>query len=269
MKDFLILFWGREGSSALVATLERFPMIDLVGFEPFDDYVFLEAKHGGLGKDMPGTTLVECLKLIYDRSDPDAPARLRALYRQYRNRGLNDFKREGRSVGFKMRIFPESRWSHREEIFEVLSDHRVVAFVTIRRDVFRWALSTFRPAATQFRVARGEVSVQELPKLTIDPRELARRIEASEQRNRRKEALLGELEAAGVEAFPLYYEDFCENKPLLFRTLLNALGVRLSDQELSGVLAKEIRFKKVHSENIREFVSNSEELLDRFEPFES
>ncbi len=67
-----------------------------------------------------------------------------------------------------------------------------------------------------------------------------------------------------VIAVPLSYEDFLEDKYRYFNRFFEILEIQVSKQEMDVALEKGAYYKKVHSNDISEFVLNHQEVMDRF-----
>lgn len=184
MRNFIVLFKGKEGTSPLMRLLDRFENVDVIhqvgnrGWEPFDFH--------NCGA-MSLANLEACLDHVYGKG-PIAMDALNAIYQRTATRALHPFHRE-RAVGFKMRFQPPFRGpGTRHEpnasqqlagsggdharfpklMIEVLKRHDVTVFLAVRQDLLRWALSLYHGAGTgkpghrQFKLARGEIRRKDL-----------------------------------------------------------------------------------------------------------
>lgn len=266
-KNFVILFQEKEGSSAIVDTLQRFPDINVVGFEPFDRYRFLQAYHGGKGRDMSAQHLLRCLTDILDTNVPtdEAYKRVKGIYSQYNTKGVHhwpsksaaapkDFVlRRDQSSGFKMRMRPQIR----SQLFELWARTGTVVFVMYREDVLKWAISKYRSGHLQFKLADGRLKRNQIGKITVDHRRLSRMITDCEKRLKHKQSLVSEMQRKGVDARLLRYEKFCFNKKAWLEETLTAIDcdVGVIDSVLKNLESSEF-FKKVHSDDLRQVISN-------------
>lgn len=279
-RNFIILFEEKEGSTPIVRLLDNFDSIDIVrqvsntGWEPFD----LHCSGPISSRDYS-----RCLELIYgdDRNYMD---RLNAIYTTTAEYPLRPFNKDN-SVGFKMRFRPQqsNRWlmllagpAFRRSSIKCFRDNDVVVFVTVRQDVFRWALSKYhgdgtgQPGHLQFKLANKKIDRAQIPKIHVDMEAFRQVLARCERLLMQKRQLLERLERNGVSAWPLFYESFCEDKKAFFTDVLARLESPSTEQDIDAVLEKGTRFRKVHSHDIREFVVNADEVLEEFgEPYAS
>jgi hypothetical protein len=264
MKNFIIFNSEKEGSCALVNTLYNFDNIHIISdyIEPFDKHMFI-AKERALGIDISKKDFIRCLTLIYDSSE-NYLEELNLIYSKYNSQCKFNFSKN-KSHGFKMRVRPQ--WNR--ELFSVLKRFKVTAFVLIRQDVLRWALSKYHGDGTGKRghLQFDDVNIKDLHKIQVSWRSLKKKIKKSEKRIENRKKLIQDLNAFGVEAFPLYYEDFCNNKFDYFRQLLKKLDIMITDEEIRQTIHTECYYKKVHPDNIGEFVKNHEEVIKKFEEY--
>ena len=262
MKNFIIFFTEKEGSSPIIETLMKFDKIDIIGFEPFDTYVFTEKEFGGLGKDIKKEDFAECLDLIYKNDhDPDYYQKLINIYSKYNTEiKLNNFNKLENSIGLKIRL------RNNELIFDKLKKYHVVTFVLIRQNVLRWALSKYVNKHLQFEFDRDGDKNNDI-KMRFDCRRLQIHIQECEEALKDKKTLLTELKKYGIEFYPLYYEEFCHNKLDYFQNLLEKLDIKYSREAIEMTINQELLFKKVHSDNIREFVINYDEVYKTFRKY--
>lgn len=266
MKNFIIFNSEKEGSCALIKALDNFEDINIISdfIEPFDKYMFVNSRYA-LGKDMSKEDFLKCLSIIYD-SSKNYLEELNSIYAKYNNGCQFKFSKD-KSHGFKMRI--RKQW--KTEIFSFLERFHVTAFVLIRQDVLRWALSKYHGDGTgrKGHLQFDHVDIQEVPKIRVGWRSLKKTIERCKRRIEDKKKLIQDLRSSGVEAFPLYYEDFCNNKLDYFKNLLAGLDIKMTDTDLQQVMSMDCHYKKVHPDDIQEFVENHEEIIKKFEAFTS
>ena len=252
-RNFVVFFEEKEGTTAIVRYLSGFPQVDVVRargrWEPFDRHTC---------GTMPLSSLRECLDLVFSRA---SVADVNRIYKRTATRALSKL-RGAPSLGFKMHYQPT--------IVDVLTRHRVLVFIAARQDVFRWALSKYHGDGTgrrghlQFRLASGDMARQEIPRITVDPDALEQRIEACEALHGAKRRLAADLRAAGLDVVPLRYEDFVAKRAAFFTDLLAQLGHEPSPEEMHAALARDIRLRRVHGDDLSEFFVNAAELEARF-----
>jgi hypothetical protein len=271
---FIILFEQKEGSTPMIRLLDNFDSIDIVhqvsnrGWEPFDLHT---------AGEMPIKNYVRCMDLIFGPKTPYMEE-LNSIYTATSSRALETFDKRN-NVGFKMRLRPHHhnkllRWfrasEFRRKTIDILERHGVTVFVTVRQDVFRWALSMYhgngtgQPGHLQFKLAKGLIKRSDIPPINVDPDKFRPILGKFENRIEEKRQLIDTLNSRGIRAYPLLYEDFCADKPAFFGKFAESLGIELSAEELRAGLERGTDLKKVHSDDISEFVTNADEILDAF-----
>ena len=264
MKNFIIFNSEKEGSCALVQTLNNFDDITIISdfIEPFDRHMFVKSDHGK-GKDISKEDFLRCLSLTYDSSQ-NYLEELNNIYARYNSHCTFSFSKE-KSHGFKMRL--RKQWS--EDLFLTLKKYKVTAFVLFRKDILRWALSKYHGngAGKKGHLQFSDVHIKDLPKLKVNWSSLKEKIKRCERSIADKEKLIQDLRNSGVDAFPLYYEDFCNNKSGYFKNLLHKLDIVLSDQDIQQVLMQDCNYKKVHPDDISTFVDNHQEITKKFDDY--
>jgi hypothetical protein len=198
-------------------------------------------------------------------------------------------------VGFKMRFAPPNRnpwhvegwplWNRiserlfrgyfdrafRKMIIGTLKQHGVVVLLAVRQDVLRLALSKYhgdgsgKPGHLQFKLARGDISRDDIGKIHVDSERLEKIISLCEKLHEEFRLLMADLTQAGIQVYPILYEDFVTDKRSYLERLFRLLELKVSSDEISKVLSEEEYFKKVHSDDISQFVDNHEEIMRRFE----
>jgi hypothetical protein len=156
-----------------------------------------------------------------------------------------------------------------DDLFVILKKYKVTAFVLIRQDILRWALSKYHGDGTgqKGHLQFNNVHIKDLPKLKVNWNSLKKKIKKCERRIADKEKLIQDLRNTGVEAFPLYYEDFCYNKPDYFKNLLHTLNIDLSDGDIQRALRQDCNYSKVHPDDISTFVDNHQEIIKKFDSY--
>ena len=257
-RDFIIFFEQKEGTTAIVRLLNGFPGVDVIRaggvFEPFDPHVC---------GPMSTEAQRDCLELIFSRRPVEEANR---IYRRTSKRPLSPYH-EDTSLGFKSRF---EALADPAPIIDLLVRHRVLVFLAIRQDLFRWALSRYhgdgtgKPGHLQVRLASGQIARDDIPRIAVDEDELARVIERCERLHARKRELEARLRDRGLEVLPLRYEDFLADKEAFYKTLLAQLGQSVTEAEMRAALTRDIRLQRVHGEDLSEFFVNAEALEARF-----
>jgi len=289
MKNFVHLFGEKEGSTAIVQLLAQFNQVHVVRakheWEPFDAHVVGAMSIG---------TLVNCIDIVLGQRPLDAD-KLNRAYSRTSRAVLMPIDTSG-SVGFKMRFRPpqlslpligripfvpdllRTRYDgyqirtgpYRRLMFDLFRRLKPVVFVGVRQDVLRWSLSRYHGDGTgqkghlQFKLAAGEIRREDIAPIHIDMARLGTIVTQYEARLRRKRKLFNDLRAAGVHAVPLLYERFVSDKARFVREVMRHIEVPVSDAEIDAVLSRPEELKRVHSNNISEFVVNHEEVQGRF-----
>lgn len=155
-------------------------------------------------------------------------------------------------------------------MFETLRKNNVTVLIAVRQDVLRLALSKYhgdgtgKPGHLQFKLARGVISKNDIGRITVDCARLGRIIAKCESQHTEQRLLLEDFKRAGIEAHPILYEEFLTDKRSYLERLFEILELNISSDEITHVLSQDEYLKKVHSEDISEFVENHEEVLSNF-----
>jgi hypothetical protein len=258
-RNFVILYCGREGSSAIMKAFVNRSDITIPVVEDFDRYQCPEVDENDVPIILRRTLATARFSTLVDRATdrlsdialPDTPA-----------------------VGFKWRI-----WGDPDGIAEVLLDHNVVIFELLRSDIVNLALSLYlttyvlpleqnnrfaqilRDPNPQFRIRRLEQSDQEevisfirSREFSVDPGRFIPIMEqyaASRLQIRRRYVDL--FKAYQLEVCTLYYEEFLADAADFLGRVASVIGVTIA----SG---QELFFPKVGRKDVRTQVINLAEL---------
>lgn len=262
MKNFIIFFEEKEGTSALVRLLNNFGQISIVhqtgntGWEPFDLH------NSGA---MPLENFVQCLELVLNKA-PLELERLNQIYTQTAKAALEAFNKDN-AVGFKIRFKPRP---YMQALFDLAKRNGVVVFMVIRQDVLRWALSKYHgdgmgeKGHLQFKLAKGEIRKDQIGKIYVDCDELKKIISQCKKSHAHKRNLKRAMRQKGIEVHQLSYEEFLNDRFGYFQRICTVLELTMSSDEINSALNKGAYFKKVHSDQIADFVENHQEVLERF-----
>ena len=291
VRNFILFFEEKEGTSPLMRLLDNFSQISVVhqinsaGWEPFDRHNCGPMSLGDLA---------QCLESIYG-ADPAGMENLNRIYMKTAIKPLEAINKSA-SVGFKMRFVPPggtlpfasrlpilgdfvqarylqyqaSRGRFRRTMFSLLKKCGVIVFVAVRQDVFRWALSKYhgdgsgKPGHLQFDLVSGKVQREEIPRIHVDCRRLEKLIAQCERSHDRKRVLIEDLKRDGIGAYPLRYEEFMGDRQRFFGRICKRLEIPASAQEIAAALDRGTAFQKVHSDDISGYVVNHEEVSARF-----
>lgn len=261
MRDFVLLFSGSEGSSALISTLGRFSGLQVLGFEPFDRHV---SRNGEVTPAIAGLDLYRCLGLIFGRRQNPANAGqlFHQVYARHRSVPLPDLQVR-KSIGFKLR-------HTRGNILACLPSlrrHRVCVFLLERQDLLAWAFSRMRGSGLQFDVAYRGLDPTSLKPVVIDPKILKRHLWKCLWLKICKITVAGVLRFAGVECHRLNYEDMLQDRRAFFTRVVRTLDPEINSAEIDQALAKDIPFTKVHKDNLATYVTNYAEVQEIYESF--
>lgn len=264
MKDFIIFYRGHQGSGALVNTLMYCKKINVPGMEPFDDWNFT---NGPLKKDISLKTLLKFLSLTFSH-DENAQQELDGIYSQYSDNEIPKIARNGRAIGFKMRLRRRSLIS----IVRFSKKNNIFAFVLVRRDHFLWAISACR-GQLQFQLALDKLPDQERHNVTLDTKRFRSKLLGCYIGTLQAKVLLVTLRLFGVSSRQICYEDMCSDREAFFRKIFKDLNINLTEKEILRMLDRPLKLKKVHTRPPEEFISNFEEIRaiylwwSRFFPF--
>lgn len=288
MSNFLVLFNEKEGTSNLMKLLDQFQGVSIVhqtddhGWEPFDWH---------LHQSLSLNKLFKCLRLVYS-GKKSAEKQLNQLYLRSAERPLDHYDKSG-DIGFKMRFYaPDEpdwlarilgRWGARwftavdviksryeRGILSVLRKNKVVVLFAVRQDLFRWALSKYHGDGTgrdghlQFDVAYERLKRSDVPPIEVDPARFQSILDNRRGLIDEKLRLMHKMESQGIRTHAVIYEEFMTDAHAFFQKLFTAIDHPVTDAEISTVMQKGTVFKKVHSDDISEFVINHEEVEKQF-----
>jgi len=236
--------------------------------------------------------LRKCFDIIFGKG----PRNIEQLNRIYTKTAVMPLDNIGESgvVGFKMRFTPPIRYpfhinrlpgwnklsdalfrimyqrSFKKMMFDTLRRHDVIILMAIRQDVLRLALSKYHgdgtgePGHLQFKLARGVIARNEIEKINVDCERLEKIVSKCEALHEKNRRLMQEFKQAGNQIHPILYEEFVSDKRSYLESLFKILELDITGDEITQVLEQEEYFKKVHSDDISEFVENYEEVTHRF-----
>jgi len=289
MRNFIVLFSEKEGTTPVMQLLDQFSGVSVVhqvdqkGWEPFDVH--------NCGP-MPVRSLVRCLRVLYGPQPVDIDA-VNRIYGTTANLPLAPVVPKT-AVGFKMRFRPPRRnpfgrlgtgragtplrvlgrametRAFERRMLALFAELDVTALIAVRQDLLRWALSKYHgdgtgtPGHLQFKLAAGRIQRSDIGKFDADLGRLRAIIDTCRADHDRKRRLRDDLEAAGVRTGILRYEEFLTDAETYFSDLLAALDVHTSPAEVAEVLARGTSFEKVHSDDISEIVENPDEVIAAF-----
>lgn len=289
MRNFVIFFKEREGTSALVRLLDKFDLISVVhqennlGWEPFDRHNCGSMSLGNLNQCLdiiygPGSRNIERLNRIYTRTakkriEKIGSAGVVGFKMRFRAPNPYPFHSNGSRIlnGLSKKIFHD-RYSRafKNMMFDMLKKHSVMVFIAVRQDVLRLALSKYHgdgtgnPGHMQFKLAAGAITREEIGTIKVDLTRLEKIICDCEALIEDKRRFVEDLKRKGIQVHPVFYEEFLTDKYTYLERMFGLLELQVSRDEISAALSQEEEMKKVHSDDISEFVENHEEVMDRF-----
>lgn len=284
MRNFIIFFAEKEGTSPLIRLLNNFEQISIVHQVNTEDWEPFDIHNRGA---MTLRNLERCLDMVFGRESINFE-RLNRIYTRTADKPLEEFG--GNEVtGLKMRyttpgknsaylnILPKdfNDSSFRRTMIDVLKRNDVVVFIALRQDILKWALSKYhgdgtgRPGHLQFKLANGKIKRSAIGKIHVDGTRLETIISQCMEAHDRKRRLLENFNLAGIQAHTLVYEDFLADKHKYLSRILNILELGHSTEEIDAAIKKGAYFEKVHSDDITHFVVNHEEVKEKFGKFHS
>jgi len=150
MRNFIIIFAEKEGTSPLIRLLNNFEQISIIhqvntqDWEPFDIH-----NRGAMTLE----NLERCLDMVFNKESINFK-QLNQIYTRTAKKPLEEFSRN-EVTGLKMRFTTPGKnslfWntlpknftydSFKLMMFNVLKRNDVVVFLALRQDILRWALS--------------------------------------------------------------------------------------------------------------------------------
>jgi hypothetical protein len=204
-----------------------------------------------------GDDLKSMFELVYNKKIPanESHTQLAQIYKKHNDKEFEQFDKK-KSVGFKMRF---REW---DTIEQPIVKNSVTVFVLIRKNVFKWALSTYDSESNQFKLIKGQTVAN--PTITVDIPKFTNILNICKRNLTERHNLITMLKGRGTKVVPIYYEDFCDNKKQFFKTFLSKIDIKLTDKELTEFVEKQNFFKKVHGDNLQQYVTNYDELKKVF-----
>lgn len=292
MKNFVIFFDGREGTSALVRLLNNFDQVSILhhdiksGWEPF-----APTPSGSI----PLHNLKQCLEIVFNGKPIDID-RLNQIYTKTAKRPIT-IKNPNGAIGFKMRFEPPNKFAvtlrriavwyrvggtmlrkiynsrFEKMMIELFKKNDVAVFFVVRQDVLRWALSIYhaiygdkagKRGNLQWKLVNGEISKDKMGKTKIDCKKLERIILRCEQSLAIRHEIRCKLEQAGIKVYSLMYEDFLQDKQSYLQRVFEILEIPITEEEINAAINKGAFFQKVHSNQLSDFVENHQQVMEKF-----
>lgn len=287
MTNFICLFTEKEGSTAMLQSLDLFNDVSVVhqsdgrGWEPFE--------HHNCG-NANISVIINCMNAMFTRDS----GQLKSAKGDYDKlaRQSMEINIEKKAVGFKMRFraprnfFPKTKsitfnraFSYisrfffnrrfRENVTECLIENNVKVFFIVRQDVMRWALSKYigrgdgRIGHRQFTKHRP---LDTEPKL-INPNRLSKIVDKCLHIHAHRKQEFKRLQSLGIDCHVLTYESFQKDKAAFYNGFLKKLHIDANVESIHKVLVGGVGPTKVHSDSLHRFVTNHEEISKKFGSF--
>jgi hypothetical protein len=284
MRNFIIIFAEKEGTSPLLRLLNNFEQISIVHQVNSQDWEPFDIHHRGA---MTLGDLERCLDMVYNNESINFE-QLNQIYTRTAKKPLEEFS--GNEVtGLKMRFTTPSEnsvfWntlpknfthdSFRTMMFNVLKRNDVVVLLAMRQDILRWALSKYhgdgtgKPGHLQFKLANGKIKRNSIGKIHVDSTRFKSTISQCVEAHAHKRRLMEDFNLAAIQTHFLIYEDFLKDKQKYLNRIFDILELNTSTQEIDAALKMGVYFEKVHSHDIANFVVNHEEVLEKFSNYQS
>ena len=284
MRNFIIIFAEKEGTSPLIRLLNNFEQISIIHQVNTQDWEPFDIHNRGA---MTLKNLERCLDMVFNKESIDFE-RLNQIYTKTAKKPLEEFNRN-EVTGLKMRFTTPSEnslfWNtlpknftfdaFRLMMFDVLKRNDVVVFLALRQDILRWALSKYhgdgtgKPGHLQFKLAKGRIKRSSIGKIHVDSTRFKTVISQCVEAHAYKRRLMEDFKRAGIQTHFLIYEDFLTDKQKYLNRILDILELNTSTQEIDAALKRGAYFEKVHSHDIADFVVNHEEIIEKFGEYQS
>jgi LPS sulfotransferase NodH len=155
-------------------------------------------------------------------------------------------------------------------IKRVLKTHDVAVLIAVRQDLLKWALSKYHgdgtgnPGHLQFKLANGAIGRDDISRIHVDCHVLGEIIDQCEKIHAAKRRLQTRLRRSGLEVYPVLYEEFLRDRATTVEQILQFLGVKVPRDRIDSIISQKEQFVKVHSDDIRDFVENYDEVIEKF-----
>ena len=284
MRNFIIIFAEKEGTSPLIRLLNNFEQISIIHQVNTQDWEPFDIHNRGA---MTLRDLEHSLDMVFNKESINFK-QLNQIYTKSAKKPLEEFS--GNEVtGLKMRLTTPSKdsrfWntlpknftydSFRLMLFDVLKRNDVVVFLALRQDILKWALSKYhgdgtgKPGHLQFELAKGKIKRNSIGKIHVDSSRLKTIISQCVEAHVRKRRLMEDFNRADIQSHFLIYEDFLTDKQKCLNRILDILELNTSTEEIDAALKSGTYFEKVHSDDIADFVVNHEEITEKFGKYHS
>jgi len=238
MRNFIIIFAEKEGTSPLIRLLNNFQQISIIHQVNTQDWEPFDIHHRGA---MTLRNLERCLDMVFNREAINFK-QLNEIYTRTAKKPLEEFS--GNEVtGLKMRLTTpreNSRFwntlpkdftydSFRLMMFNALKRNDVVVFLALRQDILRWALSKYHgdgtgnPGHLQFNLAKGRIKRNSIGKIHVDSTRFKTIISQCVEAHAHKHRLMEDFKQADIQTHFLVYEDFLTDKQKYLNRILDIL----------------------------------------------
>jgi len=260
-RNFIISFFHREGSSAIIDHLSNHPKLNVPLFEGLDNYA--------ANSHANAFEIVEFVDQAFSQGSCDLP------WVEENKFSMTGPKKAYECIGFKWRI-----WGDTNKISEILCKHKVKLFFLMRNDPFDLALSLYLTnriiprledadafgggghvqfTLRQLPQARVEAAKNRLSKIEFqaDREGFLSYIEEYVKRKQRDwNERIFPLLNRGINVSLISYEKFLQDPKMFLRDFLNTIDLPWDDA------VTETEFVKVTSANLFHQVENLQDLRD-------
>lgn len=251
MKNFIIFFTGAEGSSWLISLLGKLPGVNIIGFEPFDNHVFVR---NGFGKRMTHEDLHKCYHILFGDTK-DKQGEINKIYHKYIDQDLDiSINEYTRSFGFKTReVAPSIKYLIKHKNF--------VPIFLYRANKLKYAISMLR-GQLQFNHLRGEKVDQSKKFFKLE--DIGEKIAWHDKKLAQFVNYQRMLSKYKIPYVVIRYEDLLYSKIPTLRKITNTLGFEFHDKQLEKV---DTRYKKMTNDDLKNVILNYEEIEAKYGAF--
>ncbi|MGO1118172.1 hypothetical protein ACTL6U_05690 [Rhodovibrionaceae bacterium A322] len=264
--NFVMLFFGKEGSSAYISHLSNHPQITIPLFEDLDRYrVGLKHVPEDVAEKLP-----QAIDQIFETGQFDATK----LFEDRSKSTRSTNREQGSSVGFKWRI-----WGDPKQMIPVFKQHNVCLLNIQRRSFANLMFSIYvtevaknncpklqpyRAPLLQFELAaannqeRAELSeaINGL-KFKLEPEKLWRFADGFLENLRFRRDALEVFSAAGLPSHTIFHEDFSRDPEQSLKRTLQVLGLEYHPNvQFTGLTPVLEQDPLLMAENVKEVLNH-------------
>lgn len=233
-KKIIILYHGHEGSSAILTYLRNFngTNVDMFGFEPFEDYNFYDYK---------AEYIPLLISLLFKNNSNEFFKLYTSMKPKY---DIPEFPKS--NFCFKLRVS-----NMNNEIISVIKEYNAKVFILYRRDRLKHCISMMDPQL-QF------INATIINKKIYDVDMFKYIYHYVNKSNNEKDSISLKLQESDIKTKKIYYEDLLNDKDTFIKDILSFADIQFDKTQ--NVYYYHCIFKKVHPNNIEEFVENYQDI---------